>query len=266
MATLAPTSRLRGRTVELRTLVDALGRAAGGRPAIVVVEGEAGIGKSRLLAEALEAARSRGLQVVAGRGQDLERNRPFGLLADGFGCSRSSPDPRRAAIAALLATHGGDRGATTVSSDPALQFQAVDAFLDLVEALAPRGPLVLGLDDLQWADSSSLLTLGALARRVTDNPVALLASLRPLPRSAELDRTLEALDAAGARRLVLGQLDREAVTELVAARSSPPSPAPGSWPRWPRPEATRCSSPSWWPRSSPRAPSGPSTGGPRWPR
>jgi len=266
MATLAPTSRLRGRTVELRTLVDALGRAAGGRPAIVVVEGEAGIGKSRLLAEALEAARSRGLQVVAGRGQDLERNRPFGLLADGFGCSRSSPDPRRDAIAALLATHGGDRGATTVSSDPALQFQAVDAFLDLVEALAPRGPLVLGLDDLQWADSSSLLTLGALARRVTDNPVALLASLRPLPRSAELDRTLEALDAAGARRLVLGQLDREAVTELVAARSSPPSPAPGSWPRWPRPEATRCSSPSWWPRSSPRAPSGPSTGGPRWPR
>ena len=178
MATLAPTSRLRGRTVELRTLVDALGRAAGGRPAIVVVEGEAGIGKSRLLAEALEAARRRGLQVVAGRGQDLERNRPFGLLADGFGCSRSSPDPRRAAIAALLATHGGERGVTTVSSDPGLQFQAVDAFLDLVEALAPRGPLVLGPDDLQRADPSSLLTLGALARRGTDNPVVLLGPYR----------------------------------------------------------------------------------------
>jgi predicted ATP-dependent serine protease len=55
MATLAPTARLRGRTVELRTLADALGRAAGGRPAIVVIEGEAGIGKSRLLAEALDA-------------------------------------------------------------------------------------------------------------------------------------------------------------------------------------------------------------------
>jgi predicted ATPase len=143
MATLAPSSRLRGRTVKLRTLAEALGRAAGGRPAIVVVEGEAGIGKSRLLAEALEAARSRGLEVVAGRGWDLERNRPFGLLADAFGCSRSSPDPRRAAIAALLATHDGDRGVTTVSSDPGLQFQAVDAFLDLVEALAGRGPLVL---------------------------------------------------------------------------------------------------------------------------
>jgi predicted ATPase len=216
MATLAPTSPLRGRAVELRTLADALGRAAGGRPAIVVVEGEAGIGKSRLLAEALEAARSRGLEVVAGRGQDLERNRPFGLLADGFGCTRSSPDPRRAAIAALLATHDGDRGVTTVSSDPGLQFQAVDAFGDLVEALAQREPLVLGLDDLQWADPSSLLTLGAMGGRLDGVPVALVACLRPSPRAAELERALQALDAAGARRLVLGGLDDRAVVELVA--------------------------------------------------
>jgi hypothetical protein len=102
MATLAPTSGLRGRTVELRTLVDALDRAAGGRPAIVVVEGEAGIGKSRLLAEALEAARTRAFQVVAGRGQELARNRPFGLLADGFGCS--PPPPATAASPPSAAT------------------------------------------------------------------------------------------------------------------------------------------------------------------
>jgi predicted ATPase len=265
MATLAPTSPLRGRAVELRTLADALGRAAGGRPAIVVVEGEAGIGKSRLLAEALEAARSRGLEVVAGRGQDLERNRPFGLLADGFGCTRSSPDPRRAAIAALLATHDGDRGVTTVSSDPGLQFQAVDAFLELVEALALRGPLALGLDDLQWADPSSLLTLGALARRLTDSPLALVVSLRPLPRSAELERTLAALDAGGARRLSLGQLDQEAVTELVAeAVAAEPGPklmaevaAAGGNPLFVTELVAALLS---------EGPSGPPTGGPRWPR
>jgi DNA-binding CsgD family transcriptional regulator len=191
----------------------------------VVVEGEAGIGKTRLLAETLEAARVRGLEVVAGRGQDLERTRPFGLLADGFGCSRSSPGQQRAAIAALLATHAGDRGVTTVSSDPGLQFQAVDAFVDLVEALALRGPLVVGLDDLQWADPSSLLTLGALARRLTDSPVALIGCLRPLPRVVELERTLEVLDAGGARRLTLGQLGEEAVLELVAeAVAAEPGP------------------------------------------
>jgi DNA-binding CsgD family transcriptional regulator len=224
MATLAPTSRLRGRTVELRTLVDALDRAAGGRPAIVVVEGEAGIGKSRLLAEALDAARTRGFRVVAGRGQDLERNRPFGLLADGFGCARSSPDPRRAAITALLATSAGDRGITTVSSDPGLQFQAVNAFLDLAEAMAGRGPLALGLDDLQWADPSSLLTLGALARRLPDGPVALLVSLRPLPRGGDLERTLEALEAAGgAPPDPRAARPSEAVAELVAETTLPPN-------------------------------------------
>jgi predicted ATPase len=92
----------------------------------------------------------------------------------------------------------------------------VDAFLDLAEAMAGRGPLALGLDDLQWADPSSLLTLGTLARRLPDGPVALLVSLRPLPRGGDLERTLEALEAAGARRLTLGQLDPEATRHRQA--------------------------------------------------
>ena len=118
MATLAPTPRLRGREVELRELGDAFGRLALGHPAIVIVEGEAGIGKTRLLADALDDARSRRLQVVTGQAQELERARPFGVLADAFACAASSPDPRRRAIAALLATSTGDRGPVTVTSDP----------------------------------------------------------------------------------------------------------------------------------------------------
>ena len=216
MATLVPTPPLRGRGPELRVLGDALDRAASGGSAIVVVEGEAGIGKSRLLAAALEDASDRGLAVVAGRAEELERTRPFGLLADSFACAPSSPDARRAAIATLLATHGGDQGVVTVTSDPSLQFQAVDAFVDLVEVLALRRPLVIGLDDLQWADPSSLLTLGSLARRLIDLPVALIACLRPPPRAAELERALEALDRGGARHLTLAQLAEEAVAELVA--------------------------------------------------
>jgi DNA-binding CsgD family transcriptional regulator len=216
MATLAPTPRLRGREVELRELGDAFGRLASGHPAIVLVEGEAGIGKTRLLADALDDARSRRLQVVTGQAQELERARPFGVLADAFACAASSPDPRRRAIAALLATSTGDRGPVTVTSDPGLQFQAVDAFVDLADSLALDRPLVVGVDDLQWADPSSLLTLGALGGRLAGAPVALVACLRPSPRAAELERALEALDAAGARRLVLGGLDDRAVVELVA--------------------------------------------------
>jgi DNA-binding CsgD family transcriptional regulator len=216
MATLAPSPRLRGRQLELAALGATLDRAASGRLAIVIVEGEAGIGKTRLLAEALQDARVRGLQVAAGRARELERTRPFGLLADALGCDRSATDPRRAAIAALLATRAGERGAVTVSSDPGLQFQTVDALVDLVEAQALQRPLALGLDDLQWADPSSLLTLGALIRRLADLPLALLGCLRPVPSSRELEQALEALEVGGARRLPLDRLGEQAVAELVA--------------------------------------------------
>jgi hypothetical protein len=70
-----------------------------------------------------------------------------------------------------------------VTSDPGLRFRVVDAFTDLVEELALAGPVVLGLDDLQWADPSSLLTVGVLARRLTGLPVGLIGCLRP-PRAA----------------------------------------------------------------------------------
>jgi hypothetical protein len=64
--------------------------------------------------------------VVAGRAQELERTRPFGVPADTFACTAASPDPRRRALAGLLATRAGDRGPLTVSSDSGLQFQGVD--------------------------------------------------------------------------------------------------------------------------------------------
>ena len=137
--------RLRGREAEIGTLGEALDRVASGRSAVVLIEGEAGIGKSRLLDEALEGARSRGMQVAAGRAEELERTRPFGVVGGAFGCVRSSLDPRRAAIAALLASEGpGERGPITVTSDQGLRFRVVDAFADLAEELALSGPLVIG--------------------------------------------------------------------------------------------------------------------------
>ena len=217
---------LRGRRPEVEILGEVLDRVAAGRPALALIEGEAGIGKTRLLEGALGDARVRGMQVAWGRAEELEQNRPFGLAAAAFGCERSSADPRRAAIAELLASHAGDRGPITVTSDPSLLFQAVDAFADLVEALALSGPLVIGLDDLQWADSSSLLALGAAVRRMAGLPVALLGCLRPLPDSADLDRLTGLLEQAGGRRICLAPLPAQAVHDLVAdAVAAEPGPA-----------------------------------------
>ena len=226
VGTVAPAPRICGRAAEIAVLGEALDCVAAGRPSVVLIEGEAGIGKTRLLDETLADARGRGMQVVSGRAGELEQTRPFGLVADAFGCVRSSPDPRRAAIAGLLVT-GGTRELEpiTVTSDPGLRFRAVDGFADLAEELALGGPLVIGVDDLQWADPSSLLTLGALARRLAFLPVALIGCLRPSPRGVELDRLVGVLGAGGARQLTVRGLAERAVTELVAeAVAAEPGP------------------------------------------
>ena len=112
------------------------------------------------------------------------------------------------------------------------QFRAVDAFTDLVEELALEQPLVVGIDDLQWADPSSLLTLGTMSQRLAYAPVALIACFRPTPAAAELGRVTESLVGAGARRFTLRPLAEDAVASLVA-QTIGATPGPDCWPGWP---------------------------------
>ncbi len=211
-----PFSGLVGREAETQVLERTLDRVMSGRSASVLVEGEAGIGKSRLLGTTLDEARRRGLHVVSGQAEELERYRPFGLVGDVLDSRRTSTHPRRAAIASLL-SEAGDTGRTiTVTSDPGLQFRVVDAFIDLVEELALQGPLVMGVDDLQWADPSSLLTLGVVGRRLTHLPVAIVGCLRPTPRPDDLLRLLGVLRSVGAEQVSLQPLTGDAVGRLVA--------------------------------------------------
>src|SRR5215469_14886755 len=76
MGTLAPGPRIHGREAEARVLSEVLDRVAAGRLAVALIEGEAGIGKTRLLEDVLENARARGMLVASGRAEELERNRP----------------------------------------------------------------------------------------------------------------------------------------------------------------------------------------------
>ena len=161
----------------------------------------------------LSQARRRGFRLATGRGAELEQTRPFGLVAQALDCVRSSPDPRRAGIARLQSTHGkAAQGPITVTSDPGLQFRAVDAFVDLVEELALSAPLVIGPDDLQWRIRRACSPSGHSVVRLSYLPLALISCFRPAPRVPQLQRAVDALQAAGARRLRVRRLSERAVT------------------------------------------------------
>jgi DNA-binding CsgD family transcriptional regulator/tetratricopeptide (TPR) repeat protein len=208
---------LQGRLRELELLDACLDRAAAGTLQAVLVEGEAGIGKTRLLDTVLRQAGERGFRVFLGRTDEVERARPFGALVEALGCIAGAGEPRRAEIGRLLTGDlGTGREPIEPTRDPGLQFRLVDAFVDLVEELALAAPIVLALEDLHWSDSSTLLTVRALGRRLTSLPVALLGTLRPLPRVPELEGVVDLLTRDGARHLILEGLDEQAVAALVA--------------------------------------------------
>jgi DNA-binding CsgD family transcriptional regulator/tetratricopeptide (TPR) repeat protein len=211
-----PEGALVGRSSELDGLRSAVAQASRGAGQVLVVTGEAGIGKTRLVAEGLRVASRLGVQVYQGAAVELERRWPFGAIADCLAIRESTADGRRAAIARLLQEEApqGD-GGSWFGDTASTEFRVVEAFVDLVEELSARGPVALAVEDLQWADPSTLLVLHRLGRRIGRLPVMLVATARPVPRSVELAACLEGLRGNGAAELVLGPLDQAAVAELV---------------------------------------------------
>jgi DNA-binding CsgD family transcriptional regulator len=211
-----PRSGLVGRSSELDQIRLSLWRVAGGIGEAMLVTGEAGIGKTRVVAEGAAAAVAGGFRLFQGAADELEQRRPFGAISDCLGLGSRTADSRRAAITWLL---GDDTGAgvdrSWLSETPQVEFQIVEAAVALVEDLSARSPVLLVVEDLQWADPSTLLVLHRLGRRVRQLPLLLVVTARPVPRSQELERCLQGLRAGGATELALGPLDDVAVGQLV---------------------------------------------------
>jgi predicted ATPase len=181
-----------------------------GSGAIVLLEGEAGIGKTRLLDELLTCAREQGFEVARGSAYELERDRPFGAVADALELVPDSADPERAAIGRLIG--GGAEDAQAEA--PQLRFRILDDIVSLVEQLASRAPFVLALEDLHWADSSALLVVDRLGRRLHQLRLALIGTRRPLPNRPELDSLMASAGHEGFR-VPLPPLADPAVDALV---------------------------------------------------
>jgi predicted ATPase len=220
---LAPTEALIGRGRELELLGGVVREVTGGAARTVLVEGEAGIGKTRLLRSAIAVARESGVAVFQGEAHPLERTRPFGALVEALELRSRSSDPRRAAIGRLLAGEG------TVAPDSppagALQFRVVEEIIDLIETLSDQGPVLVALEERHWADSSTLLAFRWMTRQLTQVPLLLVATLRPSPRSPELSQLLEDSVESGANIIRLEALGRSDVAALVQAELGlPPGP------------------------------------------
>src|SRR6516225_49777 len=201
-----------GREAELALAAAAVRRLSEGRASALAIEGEAGIGKTRLVQSIVDDARSRDAAVFCGQAHPFERTRPFGVVAAALDLSRRSPDPRRAAIGALLAGQGP--GAPTRAAGD-IRYRVVEEIVDLVETSCAERPVLLVAEDIHWADSASLLAILSVARQLPLAALLVAVTARPSPLSAEVIQLLDDLAAGGARTLQLQPLTSGEVAVLA---------------------------------------------------
>ena len=229
-----------GRRTERDRVFEFVTAAAGGTGGIVLISGEAGAGKSRLAAEALEEARRHRMLVMTGNCLDLDVPPPYQPLIDQIeqAAAASTPERMRVAIgenapelAKLMPVlrQRYDDIAEPPSLPPEQErqylLQGVQAFL---ERSAKARPLVLVFEDLHWADESSLLLLEHLAPRLASIPLLVIGTYRhtDLDLARPFNRTLaNLLRARQAVEVPLRLLSREEITQMLGGRAGQAPPA-----------------------------------------
>src|SRR5712671_3150300 len=197
-----PAREFHGRDAGLALVRGELERLSDGAEAVVVVEGAAGMGKSRLLAEAAAIARSLGIRV---------------------GRSAADSSETMVELAALLAAlfDGADplldpSSLSTLHAQPEQRFWLLRDLQQLLERAALESPLLISLDDAQWADGGTVAAIRTLPMRLMGLPIAWVIAARPPREATPLVHALEQLKQEGARSIVLGPLDDDAVVQLAA--------------------------------------------------
>lgn len=236
-------SPLIGRRTELARLRQGLDDVQAGRGRIVLLEGEAGIGKSRLVEALLDLMREHGLAGLFGAGRSIEQQTPYRAWRDIFTTlfdleEVRDPEARRARVQAHIQdvipdylerlpllndilTLGFEENALTRALDTHLRHESlVSLLLALLQAWAAERPLVLILEDAHWLDTLSwdLTVQVARALLVARAPLLLIVVMRPLEGEKWLlgAQTLAAMEET--ERLALDRLSPEETLVLSAAR------------------------------------------------
>jgi ABC-type oligopeptide transport system substrate-binding subunit/DNA-binding SARP family transcriptional activator len=199
-----------GRDPEVAFLHERFQEARAGRGGLVLVHGEAGVGKTRLVEELADHLRWQGVLVLWGRCYEFERLLPYQPVGEALQAVLSSMAPGELAnlpswilveLARLIPELSeklpgpGDSSAESLEQEQTHLFEAVARFL---ADLAADGALVLILDDLHWATESTLQMIHYLARRLAEHQVLIVGTLRP-----------EAVGPSSALARLQRQLDRE---------------------------------------------------------
>jgi hypothetical protein len=211
---------LEGRGQDLSRLLEAAaGSARARRGVLMVLEGDAGMGKTRLLDELLTRLRLDGTSVATARAVEADRAEPWsgvlalarGGLLDAPGVAAGSPAALAAFAAVLPEWAERFRGAPSVTAPHPFG----RAFTEAVRAAVEEQPVAIAVDDAQWLDQDSALSLGATLRDLAATPLTLVLALAPYPPRPELDELrvrvgrefeghtlrLRVLDRAGLRHL-----------------------------------------------------------------
>lgn len=184
----------------------------------IVLEGEAGVGKTALWCRALDVAAERGWRILSSAPAGSEARLAFAALGDLLDlivddALPALPRPQRRGLEVALL-----RGDSDSAQDLVDERTIGVATLSALRVISARAPLVLAIDDLQWVDASSAAALRFALRRLRDEPVLVLATRRvEAGRSAplELERTL---GDERVQRLNVGPLSLGGVHELLVAR------------------------------------------------
>jgi len=201
MATV-PAREFHGRDAELALIRGELERLSDGVEAVVVVEGAAGMGKSRLLAEAAAIARSLGIRVGRSAADSSETMVELAaLLAALFDGTEPLLDPGTL---------------STLHAQPEQRFWLLRDLQQLLERAALESPLLIAVDDAHWADAGTVAAIRTLPTRLMGLPIAWVIALRPPREATPLVQALEHLKQDGAQTIVLGPLDDDAVVQLAA--------------------------------------------------
>jgi class 3 adenylate cyclase/tetratricopeptide (TPR) repeat protein len=229
-----------GRTAELRRLAQRLDQARAGRGGVVLLMGEPGIGKTRTLEEFAEQARAQGALVLWGRCYEGDAGRPYGPFAEAFAehARTVASEPLRADLglgaAPLTRLVPGLRERLPDLPEPVAlepyeeRIRLLDAVAQFLLALGARSPTVLVLDDLHWADQSTVALLRHVARFAPRGRLLVAGAYRDV----EIDRAHPLADALGTlpretsyEQVALTGLEAGAVRALVDSVTDRPMPA-----------------------------------------